>query len=241
MSVVAFASAKGSPGATTAALLVAASWPVPRRVTLLEDDPDGGDIAAWFQLGTDPGLVSLVAAGRHELGSADVPEHAQQLPGARTVDAVLAPASVEQSTAALSAARGRLGPALAGMTGDVLVDCGRLDPMSPVADLAAAADVLVWVVRPTLGDVHHLANRIPTLRRSDTSVVLVVGDAPYRAEEVADAVGLPALGSLPRDERAAAALRGEVTTKHLERSTLLRSARATADALRALAPAQVVS
>lgn len=231
MTVVAFASAKGAPGATTAALLVAASWPVPRRALLVEADPAGGDVAAWFQLVPDPGLVSLVAAGRHDLGAATVPEHAQQLPGARTLDAVLAPASVEQVGAALAAARGRLAPALADLATDVVVDCGRLDPASPAVELATAADLLVWVVRPSVADVHHLAARIPAIRRSGPSAVLVVGEAPYRADEVAEAVGLAAVGTLPRDDRAAASLRGEASARHLERSGLLRAARGVADAV----------
>lgn len=241
MSVLALASAKGSPGATTAALLLAASWPAPRRALLVEADPAGGDVAAWFQLTADPGLVSLIAAGRHSLDAASVPEHAQPLPGARPVDALLAPASSEQSTAALSAARGRLGPALAAVGPDVLLDCGRLDAGSPSTDLAVEADLLVWVVRPTLGDVHHLANRIPTVRRTGPTAVLLVGDSPYGAADVADAVGLPAVGVLARDDRAAAALRGEAGTRHLERSGLFRSARAVAESLSALVPAQVAS
>ena len=231
MTVVALASAKGSPGVTTTALLLAGAWPVPRRAFLVEADPAGGDLAAWFQLGADPGLVSLVAAGRHALDASIVQEHAQPLPGANPVDAILAPASVEQSTAALAASRGRLGPALDELGCDVIVDCGRLDAASPVAELAATADLLVWVVRPSVGDVHHLAGRVPTLRRTGPTAVLVVGESPYTADDVAGAVGISPLGSLPRDDRAAAALRGEVGVRHLEKLPLLRSARALAESL----------
>jgi hypothetical protein len=231
MTVVALASAKGSPGTTTAALLLAAAWPVPRRAFFVEADPAGGDVAAWFQLGADPGLVSLVAAGRHALDARIVQEHAQELPGARPVDAVLAPASVEQATAALAASRGRLGPALAELPTDVLVDCGRLDASSPVADVAATADLLVWVVRSSLGDINHLRGRASTIHRTGPTAVLVVGEAPYSADDVADNVGVAPLGALPRDDRAAAALRGEVAARHLERLPLVRTARAVAESL----------
>jgi MinD-like ATPase involved in chromosome partitioning or flagellar assembly len=231
VTVVALASAKGSPGVTTAALLLAGAWPVPRRAFLVEADPAGGDLAAWFQLGADPGLVSLVAAGRHDLAADIVRDHAQPLPGGNPVEAVFAPASVEQSTAALAASRGRLGPALDGLGCDVLVDCGRLDASSPVAELAATADLLVWVVRPSVGDVHHLAGRVPTLRRTGPTAVLVIGESPYTADDVAGAVGVAPLGSLPRDDRAAAALRGETAVRHLEKLPLLRSARGLAESL----------
>ncbi|RYJ06001.1 MAG: hypothetical protein EON52_08655, partial [Actinomycetales bacterium] len=43
MGLVAFASAKGSPGVTTASLLVGALWPRPTIV--VECDPSGGDVA----------------------------------------------------------------------------------------------------------------------------------------------------------------------------------------------------
>lgn len=239
MTLVAFASAKGSPGATTAALLLAASWPADRGCLLVEADPAGGDVAAWFQLGADPGLVSLAAAGRHELDAATLGEHVQRLPGGREVDAVLAPPSSEQATAALTASRGRLAGALGTAARDVLVDCGRLDGTSAAVDLALAADLLVWVVRPSVADVHHLAARFRGIGRSGATAVLVAGESPYSADDVAEAVGLATIGALPRDERAASALRGEAPLRHLERSALLRAARSVAESMAAVAPAPV--
>ena len=66
MALVALASAKGSPGVTTASLVFGALWP--RQVLLAECDPAGGDVAirmtapAGAPLGSDRGLVSLAAA-----------------------------------------------------------------------------------------------------------------------------------------------------------------------------------
>ena len=42
MTVYAFASAKGSPGVSTAAAAIAAAWPAP--VVLADVDPAGGDV-----------------------------------------------------------------------------------------------------------------------------------------------------------------------------------------------------
>ena len=74
MALVAFASAKGSPGASTAALAVAALWP--RDVLLADCDPAGGDVALRMPdpdgapLDPDRGLVSLAAAGHAVTGLA---------------------------------------------------------------------------------------------------------------------------------------------------------------------------
>lgn len=68
MGLLAVASAKGSPGVTTAAMLIGGLWPRPSVV--VECDPAGGDIATRMPSVTgdplDPqlGLLSLVAAGR---------------------------------------------------------------------------------------------------------------------------------------------------------------------------------
>ena len=68
MALVALASAKGSPGVTTASLVFGALWP--RQVLLAEvtrpavtcGDPD--DRTSRRPLGSDRGLVNLAAASR---------------------------------------------------------------------------------------------------------------------------------------------------------------------------------
>ena len=46
--IVVVASIKGAPGVTTTATALAESWPSGRRILLVEVDPFGGDLAAWF-------------------------------------------------------------------------------------------------------------------------------------------------------------------------------------------------
>ena len=75
------ASVKGSPGATTLACLVAASWRSGRRAVLVELDPGGGDLAIRFGLSPRIGWSALEGAARHGRDSIDVESHLQVLPG----------------------------------------------------------------------------------------------------------------------------------------------------------------
>ena len=119
---------------------------------------------------------------------------------------LVAPVSAEQAGAALTALRGVLSSTLAGLDGDVLVDCGRLDSHSPAFEVATKADLLVMVARPVVAEVHHLAARLASVGSAAAVSVLLVGDRPYSVAEVAEAVGANALGTLPVDGRTAAAL-----------------------------------
>jgi MinD-like ATPase involved in chromosome partitioning or flagellar assembly len=238
MGTIAFASAKSSPGVTTTVAALAAAWPADRDVFVAELDPAGGDLVIRFDLAAEPGLVSLAAAGRRDLRPETVVAHTQALPfdrpegGRRRM--LVAPVAAEQSAAALATLRTGLLPVLGALGGDVLIDCGRLDPGSPVTDVAAGADLLVVVVRPVLSEVHHLAARLAGLKPRALSLV-TVGDQPYPVTEVATAVGATALGTMPIDPRSAQALAsaGAGTSKGLRRSPLIRDARAVAEGLAA--------
>ncbi len=226
MSVLAFASAKSSPGVTTAVVALAAGWPRHRGVLVVEADPSGGDLAPRFDLSTDPGLVTLAAAGRRELSPETLSNHVQTLPGRRAAQVLVAPASAEQSQAALAAVRGRLAEVLGRLPGvDVLVDCGRLDPGSPALELMGASDLAVLVVRPVLSQVHHLHARVASLPGTAPTGLVTIGDSPYPPLDVAGTVRLQLVGLLAHDGRAAAALAGEAgSSRDLARSALMRSA-----------------
>ena len=203
MSLVAVAAAKAAPGVTTSALALAGVWPADQQVLLVEGDPGGGDLAAHFGLAAQPGLVSLAAAARREVDrevdSVLVAEHAQALPGGLGV--LVGPPGTEQAAAAL----GMLAPAVvAGLDGldgvDVVADLGRLDPGSPALGLARAASLLVLVVRPRLAELQHLAHRAAALRPECRALgLVVVGTGPYPAEEIAAALGVEVLATLPAD------------------------------------------
>jgi hypothetical protein len=238
MGTIAFASAKSSPGVTTTVAALAAAWPADRDVFVAELDPAGGDLVVRFDLAAEPGLVSLAAAGRRDLRRDTFLAHTQALPFEQPEGALrrvlVAPVAADQSAAALATLRIGLLPVLGVLGGDVLIDCGRLDPGSPAAELATGADLLVVVARPVLSEVHHLATRLAGLRPKALSLV-TVGDRPYPVTEVATAVGATALGTMPLDPRAAEALAaaGPGVLKSLRRSPLLRDARAVAEGLAA--------
>jgi hypothetical protein len=252
MAYVAFASAKASPGVTTTIAALAATWPRDRDLIVAELDPAGADLGARFELATEPGLVTLAAAGRRELDRSTFVAHTQPLPvagrpaadgdaegAARRV--LVGPVAADQAGAALAALRGGLPGVLSSLGADVLVDCGRLDPASAVHDVVTEANLLVVVVRPVVAEVHHLAARLSALRPKALSLLLM-GDRPYSVAEVADAVGATPLGTVPVDDRAAAALTVGRSggARILRRSRLLRDARAVAEGLAGWLPAPPV-
>ncbi|HKY69249.1 MAG TPA: hypothetical protein VJM49_22865, partial [Acidimicrobiales bacterium] len=237
MATIAVASAKGSPGVTTAVAALAVTWPAARELVVVELDPSGGDLAVRFDLAPEPGLVSLAAAGRRELAADTLLAHTQALGDTARGDVrprrvLVAPVSADQAAAALTALRGALPGVLADLDCDVIVDCGRLDPQSAAFDVATKAELLVMVARPVVTEVHHLATRLASTRPNAVSLLLV-GDRPYPVAEVAEAVAANPLGTLPVDARTALALAGGHTNiaRSLRRSALLRDAGAIADGL----------
>lgn len=238
MKVLALGSAKSSPGVTTSALALAVTWPEPVPVTVIEADPAGGDLAAWLELPGQPGLVSLAAAGRRVLDPELFDAHLQAVPGSERVTVLCGPVSAEQAHAALSTLRDRLVDAARQRPGVVLVDCGRLDPSSPALRAFEQADARALACRPSVAAVHHLQARVRSLPVTDVSL-LAVGDHPYPPDELATATGLPLLGALPFDARAADTL-GDgpaLSPRALARSSLVRAARALAESLAPRVPA----
>lgn len=228
--------ARSSPGVTTACLALASCID---DATVIEADPDGGVIAARFWLARDPSLASLATAARGALG-VSLAEHAQLLPGGQSV--VVGLASGDRAVALWRSAGQRLAAALSQDCGvrHLIVDAGRLSPTAPTGPLVAAADLVLVVARPILEDLHALVNRLEVLQPSVRQLqVLLVGDAPYSAADVTHHLGVPVIGVLADDPRAADALAGRgagVTGRWIRRSALARSARTVAASLLALAP-----
>lgn len=240
MSVVAFASVKSSPGATTAMVAAGHVWPAGRPVLLVEADPAGGDLAARYRVAVEPGLATLAAAGRRALEPALVDAHVRHVAG---LAMLVSPPTPTPARAAVELLGGALGAVLAQLPGDVLVDCGRLDAASPALPLARAADLVALVVRPTVIELPRVAARSAELVAAGCVVALVVvGEASTRADrypaaEVAREVGLPVVATLAEDPAGAAVLAGApVRPRALERSLLIRSARTMVGGLLGLLP-----
>ena len=220
---VVFASARSSPGVTTAMLACASVWP--GEVLLVEAAEDGGSLAARFGLPLEPGLMTLGAAARND-GQTPLASHTQALPGTDgRITVLVGPPATEPAQALLKSVAARIEPLLAEIDSPVLIDAGRLSGAPLAAPLIAGADQLVLVARPRVEELQALAHRLPVLARFGPSPeVLLVGDRPYGPEEVATTLGCRVLGVLAHDPAAADALAAVAPSRRLGRSLLLRSA-----------------
>ena len=162
MTTIAFISPKGAPGVTTAACAIAAVWPAPRDVLLVECDPSGGDLAPRFGLPTTPGLTSYVLARRDtDRGSTDALDHVQTLPGG--LAALFGPVGGEVAMA-LDGEVGAIGLEPSSMGSDVLLDCGRFNPRATgQALLLRQADLVALVTRADATSVAHGRCLVDTL------------------------------------------------------------------------------
>ncbi|HLR96402.1 MAG TPA: hypothetical protein VK053_17900 [Jiangellaceae bacterium] len=253
--LIALASAKGSPGVTTTATALAMTWQ--RDVVLADLDPAGGDVALRARtpnedvLDPDVGLLSLAAAARRGLAPEEVPEHLQVIDGGTHV---LAGVTRPEQVTGIGAVWTTIGSALRAVPEtDVLVDCGRVTPGTPVLPVITAADALVVVVRPSLDSYAHVRDRLrwlsgpmqleqPGATGASSVGVLVVADPGERTvtqdlDRLLQHEGLPVrvLGRIGRDKRAAEALAGR-WSRRLNRSLLMRSAREVRDSIAELSP-----
>jgi len=195
---------------------------------LLEADGDGGVLAVRYQLARDPGLISLVSAGRRGFDGVDLWEHTQQV-GEGGLDVVVTSERPTQAGAAVAAAA-PLGAWLAGRSDvDVIADFGRLGPASPGIELALQTDVLLMVVNPVAEQIQPAAERLQGLREAGANVGWVlVGDKPYGPAEIEATFGFGVAGVIADDRRAAQILSGGGSTRKMRRSLLFRSAAALA-------------
>ena len=238
--LIAVAAAKGSPGASTTARVLASVWPAP--VLLADCDPAGGDVAlvgrspAGGVLDPDRGLLSLAVEARHGLPATAVAEHVQTLDGGLPV---LCGVSSPEQVAAIGPVWPVIGNALAHVPGtDVVADCGRVTAGTPVMPLLNAAALVLFVVRPRLEAYAHLRARLRWLAVAQRDVaqpprhaVVLVADRKSRetsrdlAQLLAhDGLDVPVLGPLAHDPQAADALAARLD-RGIGRSLLVRSAR----------------
>jgi len=191
MGLVAVASLHGSPGATALATALAGRAHGAGEATLLvEADPDGGVLAARFDLGLRPCLTDLAGAARRGIAAADLGRFTQVVgPG---VPVVVAHPSADQTGAALRSAAAPLATALTALAGTVVVDLGRWRPGSPAAPLAHVATRVLLVVHPVLEQiaqvVHAAEAAVDGTVSSGRIGLVLVGTRPYSARQVTEVV-----------------------------------------------------
>jgi hypothetical protein len=252
MALVTVLSAKGAPGATTTAMLLASLWP--RPTVLVDADPAGGDVALRLPrrdgraLDPQRGLLSLLPSARRGVPPELVHDHTQTALGGQPVLAGLA--GPEQSLA-VGPLWGTLADAFARLPGaDVVVDAGQVHAHSPHLALVDRADLVVWVYRPTAWSALHTRRRLEGLADhfadSPSRVVVVpVASPDERADVVAatstvlgDWTWVTASEPVALDPKAVVMFEGGEVFRP-ERTLLARSGRLLADALYAeLAPSR---
>jgi hypothetical protein len=250
MTVIALTSAKGSPGVTTTALALALAWPqvAPgRRVLVVDADMAGGDLAPGYLRGavsSTDGVLGLAAARPIDLG-AGLWDHVIAVDESAT-SLLLTGISDPAQARSLAGVWPSLAEVFADPDGefagvDVLVDLGRAGTAHEAAALRARADLVLLVLRSSLrasaaaraAGRRLVEERTERAGGTDSLGCVVVGEGqPYRAGEIATAVGLPVRARMAWDPASAAVLSdGEAASWRFARSALMRSATACATEL----------
>ena len=243
--LVALASAKGSPGVTTTARVLASIWPT--ECVLVDADPAGGDVSLLSRtpshepLDPERGVLSLAVAARRGADQAPIDPHLQTTDGGLEV---LAGVSRPEQVAGMGPVWPTIGEVLSRQLGAAVADLGRLAPGSPVLPMVADCDVLLFVVRPRVEAYAHLRERLSWLAGigggPPVGVLLVTEakdsrSAPELAALLAHSgLDVPVVGVVAYDERAAAVVGGRLD-RGIERSLLVRSVRPLVEPIRALA------
>ena len=227
--------------ATTTATALAAAWPAPEPVVMLEADPSGGDLAAWFDLATSPGLASAVAAAPPNWPA--VSEHVQH---ARGLEVLVAPGRATDADHVVTEAASRIVPILARLDDTVvLADCGSQHP-ARLSSVVVQAALVVVTIQPAGASDRAVAVRLDRhgelfdalTQRSIPAVAAVVTGGLYDPGEVAVFLGGGA-GAVPvveiaSDPGAAAAIAGRAGShRKVDRSPLMRTAAIAASELAA--------
>lgn len=229
--MIGLVSAKGSPGVTTtAAALVAACG----AGLMVEMDPSGGTLGAWSDDGGEPGLLVLASRLRR-------PDDEDAWPAATAeplsgIPAIVGPTAESQARAAVESIAGRLGLAARPQTtGIVVIDGGRWSPSQRSATRVIGCDVVALVCRASVEGIESARWLLDPLAVAAGApvVLLLIGNGPYRPEEIAGTLGAPVAASIAWDPSAAASLKTHGARRRWRRSPLARSARAALDSLSA--------
>lgn len=237
MTLIAVASAKFSPGASTFAELLTLLRPEGLTALLVDCDPAGGEWLLRPGVRAEPGLVTLAMTGRRTLAPHAALAHAQTV--GDNLDVVVAPAAARQAASALDILADRLGAHLAALDDiDVIADCGRLATSSPALGVVAAADLVVLVSQPTVVAMMHLAPWVEQLASEGRPVGVVLVERhqrhtlAYGPDEVAEALGVPVFAAVADDPGGASRLFAQPGSLNgLWRTRLVRSARPVVEAV----------
>lgn len=222
---------------TTTTVALASAWPTSDDVVLVEADPSGGDLAAWFDMPVTPSLSTVVT--RVTDGAWPDIERFTRLAdtGIRLIPG---PARAGEAGQAVGESARSLVATLASLRSPVTIaDTGRLQRPPAANPFVGSAAVNVVVHRQSPQSSRAAAVRLQRLAEQleafastpSALIVAVVGAAPFDLDEIesflADSVGVNATIGLPVDELAAAVYAGRtgVSERRLTRLPLARAAR----------------
>lgn len=237
--MIALVSGKSAPGITTSVALLASVWPSP--VVVVDADPAGGDLAIGWLGGRrlpypDRSVLSFAieAAQTGIAGPARLDQHLQRVPG--TPNCLVLNGFPDTTQLRFVTVDGwyRLADELSELSRsgtDVLVDCGRFGPTTPMA-LLRAADLVLIGVRPSLrdrGPARCLAGRLRSMVDPEKLGLAVLATTTLGTADVERHLGLYAMVSLPANRRVANAFSGGARRPvWSSRSRLVRTATHTA-------------
>ena len=261
--IVSICSDKGAPGVSTLAVVLGLVWPG-RRV-VVEADTAGSDLSFRLRptatdsgvlgghLAPEPSIASLATAARLGLAESGPLPYAQDTTlGVPVVPGVL-------SAERFRALRGlwpKVGTELAGWSGTVLADLGRLQPGNPAMAVAQSSTAVLLLAAANLEGLYHVRDRVTELsavtgdpgRRRPSLGVVVTGELRDRrssceqVRQVLASIGSPApvIGFVARDPAAARGLWAGELTRRFTGSDLVRTARSLAESVLATWPELVL-
>jgi hypothetical protein len=244
MTLIALCSAKGSPGVTVTglAMLLTARQPT----ILAELDPAGGDLLGGFLEGRqtpDRGLAKLAVAEHRDRLLDEFWSQMLDLDPEQSGTRLALPGVNDPAQAAsLEPTWDRIASVFIGLSAqtspfDVIADCGRIPAPYAPWPVLRRADHLLMVVRPTAVSLRAASIRLNALRAdfaqrgqpADSLGLIVTGDGPEKSREIADALAVPVLATIPHDPATAAVL--SHGGRYNRRSPLMRAGNTAADQL----------
>lgn len=222
---------------TTTTVALASAWPASSEALIIEADPEGGDLAAWFDIPVMPSL-STVVTSTFDTSWSEIDRHTRL--AASGLRLIPAPPSAAEARHAVAESARSLAPALAALRSPIaIVDAGDVPQPPATHPLVASAAVSVVVhrqwsqsARAAAVRLQRLADQVDAMSTSSTSlVVAVIGNDPFDFDQIeaflADSVGSVPLVGLPVDGLTAAVYAGRtgVSARRLARLPLARAAR----------------